>query len=175
MALSSEAPWWGIYNSLLCNDIPSARGALLWPPDCIKHGLMLHFLTFVWLGIWLAAQLLWYRLWRSSSSRHHSYWRTALLVSCLAVLLFPVISSDDDAAWARQMQIDCDSVGITQATRVFSRYDVATELLAEALSRAQAPVLYVPIIWPSLSDRAPLAASPFFRTVPVLRGPPPRR
>ena len=136
---------------------------------------MAHFLTLVWLGIWFAAQLLWYRLWRSSGSRHHSYWRTALLVSCLAVLLFPVISSDDDAAWARQMQIDFDSVGITQATRVFSRYDVATELLAEALSRAQAPVVHVPVIWRSLSDRPPVAASPFFQTVSVLRGPPPVR
>lgn len=135
---------------------------------------MTHGLTLAWLGLWTAAQVLCHVSRRSFSWQPRAQWRIALLVSCLTVLLFPVISNDDDAAWARQLQTDFESTGVTQATRAFSRYDLAAALLTSCSStqadffRSERDRIYGAIV--ARDTTAPVA--PFLLSVPLLRAPP---
>ena len=133
---------------------------------------MLHALTFVWLALWIAAQLLCFRS-RAIIGRHHAYWRTALLVSCLVIVLFPVVSSDDDAAWASQIQRDFDLAGVTQATRVWSRYDLLADLVPASLTQAS---MWLPVAlnisWRAWQEPHRELISCCLHSELVLRGPP---
>lgn len=135
---------------------------------------MSHLLSLAWLLVWLGAQLLWLRTGREQvRAQRYAYWRTALLVSCLVILLFPVVSSDDDAAWARQIQIDFESVGATQTTRSASRYDFAFDL---NLPTSACALFVLPVAlhsyWYVAHGTALKPASTHLRSAVVLRGPP---
>lgn len=133
---------------------------------------MTHALTFVWFALWIAAQLLCFRV-RGSIRGNYGYARAALLVSCLMVMLFPVVSSDDDAAWARQIQQDFDLAGVTQATRVWSRYDLLADILPASVTQSS---MWLPaalnINWRAWEEPHRVLLSCFLGSEPVLRGPP---
>ena len=135
---------------------------------------MSHLLSLAWLLLWFGAQLLWLRTGQGQrGARRQAYWQTALLVSCLVILLFPVVSNDDDAAWARQIQIDFESVGATQSTRSASRYDLTFDL---NLPSSAAALVVLPVAlqsyWHVAHETALKPASTHLRSAVVLRGPP---
>ena len=89
---------------------------------------MFDIFNLAWLLIFAVAQVaLWRHVGRHPQQRRE-YWRVAVLVACLVVIMFPIVSRSDDMAWAQQLMSNPDMIGVTQTTRVFSRYDLMLDV-----------------------------------------------
>lgn len=131
-------------------------------------------LNLLWLALWIGAQAaLFYRV-RRGVRTGIPYLRCVLLLSCLFILLFPIISTADDICWAQRINHQAEPVaGRSHTVRGSGRYDSHPDLaVADVVTCFSTGPRQSTSGFTSGSDDVRLTLRSFL-SIPVLRGPPP--
>ncbi len=121
-------------------------------------------LNFVWLALAMAALAIWVVAPVSGSGRRREFYCGIIILACVMVLLFPVISANDDL-WGAQLAIE-------DSPAAKAKLNSAAGQFAPALvTQAQHVVPVFTVVWTLAHPVSPIATSLTSFSVPQ-RAPP---
>ncbi len=131
-------------------------------------------LNMLWVALWIGVQIALIRGLRCGAVRTTvPYFRCALLLSCIVILLFPVISTADDICWLHRVNHHTENIGVSQKIRGSGRHDCHADLVCPPV------VIHSPSVDHRLTSAGSISPTDegllavlSDRAVPVLRGPP---